>query len=197
MGLDREGKPVKLKPRLNTGLSCPKCGQEMHVEGEGEAEEMKCSRCRSSVPLLTVEEALSATEFDQTQSIGACEECGNPMAVKRGRKGFFLGCSRYPDCKSTTPLPKDALPAPQPTHERCDKCGRPLAVRWGPYGRFLGCSGFPRCRNTWQMGSLRKKCPAEDCSGRLIKKTDSEGKTFLGCTRFPTCTHTEPIPEKG
>jgi DNA topoisomerase-1 len=195
MGLDKEGKPVKLKPRLTTGLSCPRCGAEMHVEGEGEAEEMKCGRCRNRVPLLSLEDAMAGSELDEEEGGSVCEKCGKPMAVKRGRKGMFLGCSGYPECKSTIPLPKDMLPAPQPTHERCEKCGRPLAVRWGAYGRFLACSGFPRCRNMWRIGALPKKCPAEGCSGRLIKKVGKDDEAYLGCTRFPACAHTEPAPK--
>ncbi len=192
MGLDRDGKPVKLKPRITTGFACPRCGREMHLEGEGEAEEMKCARCRQEVPLLTVQEALEATEFDPEQVSIICENCGAPMELKRGRRGFFLGCSKYPECKTTAPLPKDLLPDPQPTHERCEKCDRPLVLRWGPYGRFLACSGFPRCRNTWQTGTMRKKCPEDGCDGKLVKKVNKEGEQYLGCSRYPQCSHTEP-----
>ena len=31
----------------------------------------------------------------------ACENCGKPMVVKRGRFGQFLACSGYPECKTT------------------------------------------------------------------------------------------------
>jgi DNA topoisomerase-1 len=116
------------------------------------------------------------------------------MEMKRSRSGLFLGCTKYPDCKTTSPMPKDALPAPQPTHERCEKCGRPLVMRWGQYGRFLACSGFPRCRNLWKVPARGRKCPAEGCEGRLMKKVSPEGETFLGCTRYPECRHTEPAP---
>jgi ssDNA-binding Zn-finger/Zn-ribbon topoisomerase 1 len=30
-----------------------------------------------------------------------CENCGRPMAVKRGRFGQFLACTGYPECKTT------------------------------------------------------------------------------------------------
>jgi DNA topoisomerase-1 len=36
-----------------------------------------------------------------------CPECGAPMVIKVSRRGRFLGCSRYPECKGTQPLPKD------------------------------------------------------------------------------------------
>ena len=30
-----------------------------------------------------------------------CENCGGAMTVRRGKRGFFLGCSGYPKCKGT------------------------------------------------------------------------------------------------
>jgi len=196
MGLDREGKPVKLPPRVQTAFACPKCRAEMHLAGEGDATELTCSRCKNKVPLLSVAEALAKTELPEGESLAACPKCDGPMALKKSRKGMFLGCSRYPECKGTLPLPKDALPGPQPTHERCEKCGRPLLMRWGQYGRFLACSGFPRCRNLWKVPARGRKCPQEGCEGRLMKKVNAEGEEYLGCTRYPQCTHTEPAPKK-
>ena len=33
-----------------------------------------------------------------------CESCGRPMAIKLGRFGKFLACSRYPECSGTMPF---------------------------------------------------------------------------------------------
>jgi ssDNA-binding Zn-finger/Zn-ribbon topoisomerase 1 len=37
-----------------------------------------------------------------------CEECGAPMVVRTNRNngGQFLGCSAYPDCKTTRKIPE-------------------------------------------------------------------------------------------
>ena len=169
----------------------------MHVSEEGDARELTCTRCRRTVPLLSVQDALAATEIGEDQDLGPCEECGKPMTVKRSRKGLFMGCSSYPECKNTAPMPKDKLPAPQPTFERCDKCGRPLVVRWGKFGRFLACSGFPRCRNKWAITGRRRRCKADGCGARMMKKVDKDGNPYLGCTRYPECSYTEPTPKAG
>jgi DNA topoisomerase-1 len=34
-----------------------------------------------------------------------CDECGKPMVIRSGRRGYFLGCSGYPKCKNTSELP--------------------------------------------------------------------------------------------
>jgi len=196
MGLDAEGRPVKLAPRLGTEFRCPRCGAPMHVGDDGAADELTCGRCRNRRPLLSVAEALDATELPAEPPLAECDRCGAPMVLKRGRKGLFLGCSRYPECKGTAPLPKDALPEPVPTRERCEKCGRPMVLRWGNYGRFLACSGYPRCRNLWPLPERRKKCPAGGCDGELIKKVSAEGEAYYGCTRFPECAYTAPVKGK-
>jgi DNA topoisomerase-1 len=193
MGLDAEGNPVQLEQRIGTSFECPRCGNDMHIPEEGQAEQMVCSRCRQTAPLLTVMEALGATEIPKDSPLAVCEKCGAPMEVKRARKGLFLGCSAYPDCRSTMPIPKASMPAPQPTFERCDKCDRPLVMRWGQYGRFLACSGFPRCRNLWKVSGRRRKCPADGCNGKLMVKKSSGGEDYLGCTRYPRCDHREPV----
>ena len=33
-----------------------------------------------------------------------CEKCGSPMAVRKGPRGPFLGCTAYPKCRSLKPL---------------------------------------------------------------------------------------------
>ena len=32
-----------------------------------------------------------------------CPECGKPMRRRKGKKGFFWGCTGYPDCSATAP----------------------------------------------------------------------------------------------
>ncbi len=193
MGLDADGKPVKLKERTTTQFSCPKCRAPMHLE-EG-ASEMTCGRCSNRLPLLSVQEALEKTELP-ADALPACPKCGAPMTVKQSRRGAFLGCSKYPDCRGTSPMPKDALPDAQPTVERCEKCGRPMLLRWGKFGRFLACSGFPRCRTAWQFPANPKDCPGDGCTGKLIKKVSSEGEAYYGCTRYPECEYTKPAPKR-
>jgi len=38
----------------------------------------------------------------------ACEKCGKPMAIRKGRFGRFLGCTGYPECKNIQKLPPQA-----------------------------------------------------------------------------------------
>ncbi len=54
--------------------------------------------------------------------VGKCEKCGFELIVRRGRRGSrFIGCSGYPNCKFTLPLPKFGTILV--TDKECDKHG--------------------------------------------------------------------------
>jgi DNA topoisomerase-1 len=57
--------------------------------------------------------------------IGSCPNCGAPLKVirsKRSRKRF-VGCSNYPDCKTSYPLPQNGEVIP--LQEKCEFCASP------------------------------------------------------------------------
>lgn len=207
MGLDKEGNPVELEERHYTGVQCPRCGSKTYLEGDSEDEEqeargsrrLRCGQCSYRLDLANLEEALQQSELYSDHPAPECPDCGSTMEVKRGRKGQFLGCSNYPDCKETSNIPEADIPEPVPTYEKCDQCGSIMMLRWGRYGRFLGCSRFPRCRNTWRLSGVKKKetCPRDGCEGRLIAKQDGEGDEYYGCSRYPECDFTaRELPDK-
>jgi len=40
--------------------------------------------------------------------VPACPRCGAPMVLRHGKHGAFLGCSTYPRCRGTRPVPATA-----------------------------------------------------------------------------------------
>jgi DNA topoisomerase-1 len=113
-----------------------------------------------------------------------CDVCGKPMVIRWGRRGRFIACSGYPDCKNTKPLEEEALP--QTSDEICSKCGKPMVYKVGRYGRFLACSDYPTCKNTKPI-PLGVKCPRQECDGDVIERRSRRGKTFYGCSNYPNC----------
>ncbi len=69
-----------------------------------------------------------------------CEKCGKPIVVKWGRRGKFLSCSGFPECRFSKSIP---------TSVPCPLCGKGLLVaRRARSGRgrvFYGCSRYPEC----------------------------------------------------
>jgi len=57
--------------------------------------------------------------------LGKCVKCGGDLRAIRSRAGKqFVGCSGYPDCKATYPLPQEAKI--MPLGKACEKCGTPM-----------------------------------------------------------------------
>jgi DNA topoisomerase I len=56
-----------------------------------------------------------------------CPECGEPLLVRSGRYGLFIGCSAYPQCAYTQKIAAERLPSaePIPTDQKCTECGAP------------------------------------------------------------------------
>ena len=134
-----------------------------------------------------------------------CDRCGETMVIKWGRKGEFLACRSYPECKNTknfvrTESGEIEIAKEETTDETCEKCGKPMVVRFGRYGKFLGCSGYPECRTISPLvkpNRLGIACP--DCGeGELLEKRSRRGKIFYSCSRYPACKFASwdrPIPE--
>jgi DNA topoisomerase I len=64
-----------------------------------------------------------------------CEKCGEPMMVKWNRHGRFLGCSAYPECRSTRSMDGER---DDDTELGTDpESGLPVFLRDGPYGPYV------------------------------------------------------------
>jgi DNA topoisomerase-1 len=105
--VDASGNPVQ---PVETGVECEKCGAPMTVKRGPRGPFLGCSaypKCRSTKPvpeelkeklkaLMPARKQAPAVEVSET-----CPECGAPMKLRPGRRGYFLGCSKYPKCKGT------------------------------------------------------------------------------------------------
>ncbi len=79
----------------------------------------------------------------------ACPSCQAPLRRRKGKKGFFWGCSRYPECDLTLP-DKDGQPVNKPKAKvsdiSCPHCKEgKLVRRQGKKKPFWGCNRYPTC----------------------------------------------------
>jgi DNA topoisomerase-1 len=132
-----------------------------------------------------------------------CEKCGEGELLERiSRHGFFLGCSRYPDCDFIQDMaPEITDDGGENKIEYCENCGKEMAIKRGRFGTFLACTGYPDCKTTRRMVQgtrialqpdepLDEKCTL--CGNGLVKKHGRFGE-FIGCTGYPKCKYTRPI----
>src|SRR6202171_3502538 len=134
-----------------------------------------------------------------------CEKCGEGELLERiSRHGFFLGCSRYPDCdfiQDLSPELGEENSGDANKIEYCDNCGKEMAIKRGRFGVFLACTGYPDCKTTRRLveGTRIARQPDEPldekctlCDSGLVKKHGRFGE-FIGCSNYPKCKYTRPI----
>ncbi|MDD5274699.1 MAG: type I DNA topoisomerase [Methylovulum sp.] len=140
------------------------------------------------------EESVQRKDVTQEAIDEKCPECGNPLSIRLGRNGRFIGCTHYPECSYTRNLNDDGGAADESEVVEgrvCPVCESPLVIKTGRYGKFIGCSGYPKCRH---IEPLEKpldtgvECP--QCKkGTILKRKAKSGKIFYSCSGYPKCTY--------
>ncbi len=130
----------------------------------------------------------------EQHTLGPCIKCGTGqlMQIRMKTGSSFAGCSNYPDCRNTYPLPYGLLVLP--TGEKCSVCGAPkiktLARGQAP---IIACID-PKCPGA-QKERFVGKCPT--CGGDLRTIQSKKGKRFAGCSNYPKCKVMYPLPQLG
>ena len=121
---DAEGNPQRPKP---TGEVCEKCGSPMVIKNSRRGPFLACSgypKCRNAKSLdkagkpKAAEEGAAgakgkraaprrAARSKPVETDRDCPDCGAKLVIRTGRRGQFLGCSKYPECKHTEDVPPD------------------------------------------------------------------------------------------
>ncbi|MEW5976579.1 MAG: type I DNA topoisomerase [Acidobacteriota bacterium] len=181
-----------------TDEKCDKCGSPMVIKWGRHGKFLACSaypECKSTRELARSQSGPEdSKEVEQIEE--TCENCGRPMALKRGRFGQFLACTGYPECKTTRNLSNGKTSTPDtPTGEKCPQCGKELVLKHGRFGQFTACSAYPECKYV-KKKTLGIPCPEANCKGELVEKKSRRGKIFYGCDQYPSCrfvTWNKPI----
>jgi DNA topoisomerase-1 len=190
---------------VETGEMCPLCGKPLVLNYSKKTgrQFIGCSGfkegCKYIKPAEGEPERPAPVETEHL-----CPTCGKPMLKRMGKTGEFLGCSGYPDCKTTMNFDAEGKPvlSARPTEHTCEKCGKPMVIREGRRGPFLACTGYPKCRNAKDVDAegnpvkpvdLGLTC--EKCGSPMAVRRGPRGP-FLGCTAYPKCKGTMKITEE-
>jgi len=143
-----------------------------------------------------------ANKLFRVESDVTCEKCGSPMDLRFWKGSFFLGCSQYPECKTTVNMPPDIsaqygegsvavakaladVAASAAETMPCATCGGIMELKSGRYGRYYKCTN-EECAVTASV-STGVVCPT--CKeGELVEKYSTKRRrTFYSCNRYPDC----------
>ncbi len=138
-----------------------------------------------------------------------CPKCGKPMVIRESRRGPFLACTGYPECKTAFSIDKDGNKIsnePEKTEEKCPKCGGILLKKIGFKGKaYLACEHYPECKTTFALDKNGNKVikpepektdiKCEKCGSIMLKRMGRRGP-FLTCSAFPKCRNLQWINNK-
>jgi DNA topoisomerase I len=115
-----------------------------------------------------------------------CPDCGNPLVIRWGRYGKFIGCSKFPECRHVEPwLEKIG--------DKCPKDGGELAERKTRKGRlFYGCANYPACDFTSWKRPLPEPCPR--CQGLLVATNKNHAQCLVCEEVFEQSELPSPAP---
>jgi DNA topoisomerase I len=189
---------------IPTDEVCEKCGSPMVKKWGQFGSFLACSaypECKNTKEIPS-EEPPKEGEASVEAEPEPCENCGKPMALKRGRFGQFLACTGYPECKTTRKIAQGEKTPKKPDvilDETCPKCGEAkLVMKDGRFGQFISCSNYPKCKYI-KPKTVGVPCPKPGCGGELTERRSKRGKVFYGCLKYPDCDFVvwnKPVPEQ-
>lgn len=126
--------------------------------------------------------------YRESRVVGKCK-CGkNLILIDSPRGSTFVGCSAYPDCKSTYSMPRGATVL----KVTCEECGLPMISFGKP--RQRACLD-PKCGKDEREPTNEVVGVCPECESDLIKRSGRYGE-FIGCSGFPKCRYTKSLDEE-
>ena len=154
---------------------------------------------------LTDAEGATKQKIEPKATNEVCPKCGKPMVIRDSRRGPFMACTGYPECKTTFSVDKDGNKVsnePEKTDEKCPKCGGTLLKKKGFMGPYLACEHYPECKTTFSLDKNGNKVikpepektdiKCEKCGSPMLKRMGKRGP-FLTCSAFPKCRNLQWI----
>ncbi len=130
---------------------------------------------------------------DKKNYIGTCKACGHVLRIVQTDSGRFVGCTGYPDCRNSYPLPKAGALTVLRSKE-CKKGGAAVLKVGNKYNWAVGIGPCFTC-------DLEKECyppetvgPCPECDGSMFLINFKDTR-FLGCTK--RCGYTHSVPKTG
>ena len=190
---------------IPTDQVCEKCGSPMVQKWGQFGSFLACSaypECKNTKEIAKEETPEAKENAGAEAEPEPCENCGRPMALKRGRFGQFLACTGYPECKTTRKIASGGGAPKKPDvllDEVCPQCKEAkLVIKDGRFGLFTSCSNYPKCKYI-KPKTIGVPCPKSGCGGELIERRSKRGKVFYGCSKYPDCDFVlwnKPVPEQ-
>ncbi len=137
------------------------------------------------------------TAIDEDAKVGSCPKCGSDLLIKFSpkNKSSFVGCTGYPGCSQTYPLPKQSKF--EAVEGLCETCGSPRikVIQFKKKPAIMCLS--PVCPTKQGPELEVGACPK--CGGKLGVVYSQFGKRYVRCEKWDPKEHpvAYPLPQSG
>ena len=198
--VDPQGKPTI---REVSQHKCPICGREMIKRKGRFGEFLGCSgysvknekgepSCSCIINLDKDGNPMPPKPKPITTTI-ACPTCGSPMYLRGGKRGPWLGCSKYPKCRG-----RGAMTKLSPEDLAQVEALIPLLKEEGAKAQELVAKIIgdnPATAGKKPTANIMTDIDCDECGKPMIIRQGKRGP-FLGCSGFPKCKNTGEVPAK-
>jgi len=164
-----------------TNEVCEKCGKPMVIKWGRNGHFLACSGypdCRNTKEFTRHADGSLTIVSTTRPSDQICPTCGSSMVIKRGRFGEFIACSRYPECKTTSPISLGVA---------CPKegCGGYLTEKRSKRGKvFFGCSNYSKTQCDFVSWDRPLPQPCPKCGAKfVVQKVSKAAGTRIRCLK--------------
>lgn len=176
-------------------------GKNTRAAVVGDSRDMLGKIIETLIPLKDEVGEILSDAVTADSRVGACPTCGKDLLLKSSAKtkSSFIGCSGWPDCDVTYPVPKGKI---EPVEEPCPVCGKPqikvIAFRSKPRTVCVD----PQCPTNVEPDLVVGECAAcRDRFGKTSKliaqKNPRTLKRFIRCENYEECNTSYPLPQTG
>ncbi len=200
--VDEQGRPTL---REVTEFKCPVCGREMIKRKGRFGEFLGCSgyavknekgepSCSTIINLDKDGNPLPPKPKPITTTI-PCATCGSPLYLRNGKRGPWLGCSKYPKCRGRmamaklSPEDKKQIEALSPMLAEGAAASEEMIAKILAANPTLAPSG-PVVRYP-----ITTDIDCDECGKPMLIRKGRRGP-FLGCSGYPKCKNTAEVPAK-
>jgi DNA topoisomerase-1 len=96
--IDRDGNPIV---QQETDVACPKCGQPLLLRTGRFGAFLSCSKYPDCDGIVNLDKKgfVSPPKIPPLQTDLPCPTCKSPLNLRRGERGPWLSCSKFPKCR--------------------------------------------------------------------------------------------------
>ena len=189
----KEMRNVKAEEQA-TDETCEKCGKPMVIKWGRNGHFLACSgypECRNTKEYRKNADGTLTVVPTTRPSDMKCPTCGSDMVIRRGRFGEFQACTRYPECKTTSPMSL-GMSCPKPD------CGGYLTEKRSKRGKvFFGCSNYQRTKCDFVSWDRPIPQPCPKCGLPFLLQKVSKTGTRVYCNDKEGCGYTADAAEAG